>query len=94
MGIAGAIIGLAFQDLAKDVIAGFGIITENNRKLLTDKKTFLHADVDDSPKDMYKKLGFEIQRLKTGKVQSKPSIIVIWIKSLIIVNKIHWRLLT
>ncbi|MBR1874870.1 mechanosensitive ion channel family protein [Candidatus Saccharibacteria bacterium] len=28
IGIAGAVLGLAFQDLAKDVIAGFSIITE------------------------------------------------------------------
>lgn len=29
LGIAGAILGLAFQDLIKDIIAGFSIITEN-----------------------------------------------------------------
>ena len=29
LGIAGAILGLAFQDLVKDIIAGFSIITEN-----------------------------------------------------------------
>ena len=48
LGIGTAIIGLAFQDLAKDLIAGFSIITEGEYEIkkIVAREEVLRAEID------------------------------------------------